>query len=334
VGLPTTRPTLQPKISFVVAARNDNYGGDFLHRMQVFVNCLFALWRRYDLNGELIIVEWNPPEGAPRLAQALSWPPWTPPDRVRIIEVPAALHRRLPNSDRIAVFEYIAKNVGVRRANGQYVLATNADIVFSQELIKFLASENLSPHCFYRIDRYDVGAPVPLDRPVDEQLRFCAERSVCVHSRIGNIPLRPLARRSFNIYRGYLKKLWPKEAIRWFMTKFVFKIHTGAPGDFTLMAKTSWHALRGYPELASQRHVDSYLCSMAKSSGLSQVVLKRPLRIYHQDHDCTEMARRPATDYELYWRDTRAMLEFQKPVILNDETWGLGGQELPETTIS
>jgi len=324
---------IEPRISFVVAARNDNYGWNFLHRMQVFINCLLTLWKRYELNCELIIVEWNPPEGAPQLAEALSWPEITR-GRVRIIEVPAALHRRLPNSDRIAMFEYIAKNVGVRRAKGRYVLCTNADILFSQELIKFLASENLSPTCFYRIDRYDVGAQVPLDLPVDEQLRFCAENSVRVRSAMGTIPLKYASAKNYAVYRGYLRKLLsPQEAMRWFMLKFIFKIHTGAPGDFTLMAKQSWHDLRGYPELPSQRHVDSYLCSMARGLGLRQMILKSPLRIYHQDHDSSEMAGRPATDYELYWEDTKSMLRSGNPIIRNDETWGLGNEELPERTI-
>ena len=33
----------KPYISFVVVARNDNYSGNFLDRMQVFVNVLLTL---------------------------------------------------------------------------------------------------------------------------------------------------------------------------------------------------------------------------------------------------------------------------------------------------
>ncbi len=324
---------IEPKISFVVPARNDNYGGDFLHRMQVFLNCLLTLSLQYELNSELIIVEWNPPEDRPRLREALSWPPANRPGAMRIIEVPNALHCRRPNSDRISMFEYIAKNVGIRRAQGEYVLATNADIIFSPELISFLANGELSPRCFYRIDRYDLGAEVPLDLPMRGKLRFCAENSVRVRTALGTFPLKYGSAKNSRMYRGYLKKVRPKEAFRWFRLKFGFKIHTGAPGDFTLMSRRAWHNLRGYPELPSQRHVDSYLCSMAKSSGLSQVVLRSPLRIYHQDHDTTEMARRPATDYDTYWGDTERMMKSGKPVILNNEAWGLGNEELAERTV-
>ena len=55
-----------------MGARNDNHGGRFLHRIQVCVNALFTLSRKYELDVELIIVEWNPPLNRPSLAQALS----------------------------------------------------------------------------------------------------------------------------------------------------------------------------------------------------------------------------------------------------------------------
>lgn len=325
---------IEPKISFVVAARNDNYGGNFLHRMQVFLNCLLDLWKRYELNSELIIVEWNPPEGVSRLAEVLNWPTAVHQSKVRIIEVPNALHRRLANSDRIALFEYIAKNVGIRRAKGQYVLATNPDILFSRELIKFLSSEYLSSDCFYRIDRYDVGMEVPLRIPVDEQLRFCTKNSFCVRSTMGTIPLKYLSSKNYEIIRNYLRKLFsPWDTIRWFTMKFIFKIHTGASGDFTLMDRRYWHGLRGYPELPTQTTVDYYLCSMAKSFGLYQVVFKNPLRIYHQPHGLSGMAGQSIAEHKLFWEDIKAMLRSGNPVIRNDESWGLGNEKLQESVI-
>ena len=77
---------MEPKVSFVVTARNDNYGGNFLHRMQVFVNALLAQWRQHHLQAELVIVEWNPPENAKPLAEALVWPDALLPGTVRIMQ--------------------------------------------------------------------------------------------------------------------------------------------------------------------------------------------------------------------------------------------------------
>jgi hypothetical protein len=322
---------MEPYITFAVAARNDDYGGDFLHRMQVFVNALLALWERHGLNAELVVVEWNPPENRPRLKDALTWPRELKPGTVRIIEVPAGIHRRLPNSDRMPMFEYIAKNVGIRRAQGEYVLATNSDLLFSGELIAFFASQQLSPECFYRVDRYDVDSMVPPEMPVERQLQFCAKHSFRVSTVNGTIPIR---RGLLSAFGNVLKPLIlisssdsePGGATH----QRPERLHTNAAGDFFLMATSRWHALRGYPELKSHSFIDGYICFMAASSGLQQRILESPFRVYHQEHDRSEHSKRPLTDYQQYLDRGRRMLEARRPEIFNDENWGLSHEQLPE----
>jgi len=41
------------------------------------------------------------------------------------------------------LYQMIAKNAGIRRARGEYVLATNIDILFSSELACFFAARRL-----------------------------------------------------------------------------------------------------------------------------------------------------------------------------------------------
>ncbi len=50
-----------------------------------------------------------------------------------------------------------SRNSGIRRARGEFVLATTADTVFSEELIGFLASRRLQKNRLYRADRYDAS---------------------------------------------------------------------------------------------------------------------------------------------------------------------------------
>jgi hypothetical protein len=59
--------------------------------------------------------------------------------------------------------EYFAKNVGIRRARGEYVLVTNPDILISGELISALAINPtlLNPFSYYRLDRHDLLLPIP-----------------------------------------------------------------------------------------------------------------------------------------------------------------------------
>ena len=79
----------KPYISFVTVSRNDNHGGDLTKRMQIFVTNLIAQCERYQINSELIMVEWNPPLNKKSLQKELKWPQNRKFCQVRIIEVPA-----------------------------------------------------------------------------------------------------------------------------------------------------------------------------------------------------------------------------------------------------
>ncbi len=115
-----------PSLSIVVTARNDDYGGRFLERFINFVDLLAYQSDRFGLRAELVVVEWNPPADEPRLIDALDWPSPNGNLRMRIIEVPVEVHHTVEGSDRMPMFEYIAKNTGIRRAESEFVLATNA----------------------------------------------------------------------------------------------------------------------------------------------------------------------------------------------------------------
>jgi hypothetical protein len=176
--------TDRPYLSVVVTSRNDDHGGDPTKRLQTFVQCFDAQCRQFGLRAEVIIVEWNPPVDKPRLSTLLQWP-MSCACTYRFIEVPAALHERLEFADVLPLFQMIAKNVGVRRARGEFILATNIDIIFSNELVEWLASRRLDTRCMYRADRHDVGSQVPVDLPLQAQLDYCATHQLRVHRQWG-----------------------------------------------------------------------------------------------------------------------------------------------------
>lgn len=317
--------TISPFLSFVVTARNDDYGGNFLRRFQIFINALLYLVEKYFLPVEIIIVEWNPPPNEKNLAEVLIWPKSLKYGQVRFIEVPNEVHKNFPNSDKIPLFEYIAKNVGIRRAKGEYVLATNPDLIFSQELIKFLATKELSTGCFYRLDRYDVEKEIPLDISIEEQLEFCKKNWTGICTFKGSFT------------RGH----WWQNLLIYFYNlafrlkgrligDFRYKIYTAASGDFFLMANHYWQKFRAYPELATSSFIDGYICFQAASSGLNQVILDRAKRIYHQEHNRLEQSKRPLTNYRIYRQHIREMMKKKKTLIFNDENWGLGNLKLKE----
>jgi len=161
-----------------------------------FVSGWIAQARRHNLPSELIIVEWNPPAGRARLAEALRWPDEFGPCQVRFIVVPPELHGRYRHADALPLYQMIAKNAGIRRAQGRFILATNIDILFSNELMAFLAGQCLQPGRMYRIDRHDTMSDVPPDSGIDEQLEYCRTHLLRINAREGTFPLAMDGRRA------------------------------------------------------------------------------------------------------------------------------------------
>ena len=139
----------------------------------MFVDVLSEECERFKMSAELIMVEWNPPAERPSLSEALVWPAASYLT-IRIITVPQAIHRELKNSDKLEMYQMIAKNVGIRRARGEFVLATNVDVLLSQEMVAFIAKKQLNPKKYYRADRYDVQGNIPVGS-LDSVLKFCRD---------------------------------------------------------------------------------------------------------------------------------------------------------------
>ena len=346
------RPNIRsaPYVSVVACSRNDDHGGNLLHRMQLFVNGLINQCRRHQLRAELILVEWNPPANRSSLKDALSWPSSDSFCDIRIIQVPAEIHGRFKHSDGLPVFQMIAKNVGIRRARSRFLLATNIDILFSDELMSFLASGRLKEKRMYRIDRYDASSDIPADASIEEQLAFCRNNVIRVNGRNG----------TRNLHSGDYHEIYPVRArpsgLRALISRQrqieypeYTRLHTNACGDFTLMSRESWLAVRGYPEFEMYSfHLDSLLCHAAYHSGTREEVLNDPMRIYHIEHG-SGSGFTPEGEQHLDGRLKAAgvpkltddefavwairMRREGRPIIFNDEKWGLAGEGLPETVI-
>src|SRR5690349_18657287 len=117
-----------PRFSFVATSRNDDHGGDVLRRTQSFINRLADQCERHKAAAELILVEWNPTVSRGSLEEVLAWPRGSEWFNARIVTVPAQLHLAHRHGTRLALFQMIGKNVGIRRARGEHIIATNIDI--------------------------------------------------------------------------------------------------------------------------------------------------------------------------------------------------------------
>ena len=160
------------RLSIVVGCRNDNHGGALIARLQHFIdNLADQTAGRRDI--ELVLVEWNPPVNQPRLKDVLDWSGIRGGLQVQIVDVPESQHRAFPFSDKLPFFQYLAKNVGIRRARGKFILSTNIDILLSQELFEFISGNQLSDRSLYRADRIDVRSEVPEKGSSKAKLDFC-----------------------------------------------------------------------------------------------------------------------------------------------------------------
>jgi hypothetical protein len=334
----------------VLASRHDSYAGGMLRRLQVCIDAFLLQTERFALASELIIVDWNPPADR-ALADALVWPADIPTYcTIRVITVRPDVHATFPFSDQLPMLIHRARNVGIRRAAGEFVLPTSPDILFSDELIERLSRGDLDPAAMYRIARHDVPEAA-LDVPEhDDRLRYCRDNVLLVHDQRGSLR------------RPYLPEMF-----------------TNAAGDFTLLSREQYWALRGVPEEREYHsaHFDTVFCFMAHAAGLREVVFTDPCRIYHVDHGepswrpRTSLVERTArllplppkpskrlvkwahrrfpprsrTDRSgvpyikaggpgVYERLLKEVVAARGSFLYNEEDWGIGGRPLPERVIS
>jgi hypothetical protein len=279
---------MTPQLSVVATSRNDEHGGHLLARMRLFVEGLAEQAERFRLPVELILVEWNPPAGRPPLAEALRWQP-TEHFQPQIVTVPPEVHGTLPNAAQLPLFQMIGKNVGIRRAKAPFVLATNIDILFSDELFAFL-QKGLKPGAMYRVDRHDVQAD--LGGPTQPTPDECRALPVLREHRIdgmrypnGRPPVVSApARRERSAFRPSFKELTRVSAAAWDRVVLP-KLHTSGCGDFTLTSREIWFAMRGYPEWPIfSWHLDGVVLYQAYAGGVEMVNLPPPMVAYHLEH--------------------------------------------------
>ena len=312
--------------------------------MQTFIDCLLDQCRRYQLPAELVMVEWNPPDDQAQLAQALNWPG----DRncsVRVIQVPPDIHQRFEHSDKLGLYQMRAKNVGIRRARAPFIIATNIDILFSEELIAFLAARRLKEKCMYRVDRFDVPTDLPVGLPVHRLVDFCRQNVIRIHTRWGSIDAK-----TGHYYDGAprWKAIIGDLCVMLARRPREKRLHTNASGDFTLLSKANWFNIRGYPELATlSMNVDGLGCQIAYFSGARERFLSKPMQIYHMEHstgsawgpegDGAFMARTdseiPRFAYSQYRELAIRMRRERRAILLNGDNWGLRDDRLPEMTV-
>jgi len=348
-----------PHLSIVLVARNDNYSGDFNDRIENSMHWLSCFIEKNKLPVELFIVDYNPIAENEPLIEMLNWPRNRNYLTIRLLHVPREIHKRLINPEvrkTVPLFEFNAKNMAIRRAKGEYVLSTNADILFHPSIIKFIAKRIPNKKCYYRTDRfdykkidaYDFNHPYSTLWKIQQKVFRIMLKGYGYHLKgSGDNFFEERLIRLRNSWRIFLDlNLVKIESLakKWNMNitydAFAQRYHTHCSGDFMLMHRDNWFNLRGYPEdTYISTHCDALFTVMSGVSGLKENILNWP--IYHQDHERRYKADFDESKYEKeitdmfnrFMNDSRAMEASRKPKITNPPDWGHAKENFMETII-
>jgi hypothetical protein len=280
-----SQPGERPYLSIILTGRNDDFGGDFNTRLFRAIEFNHAHMTERGIPHEFVFVEWRPIAGKPWLAEVLAerYPALVPHELTSYV-VDLAYHDAYSLNPKLQFQEFIAKNVGIRRCRGEYILTTNTDIYLSRGVLDIFQRRALEPRVLYRSCRVDLKDDIDCD-PMDW--------NVLEDSR----------------NYDYINDMRPP-------------CYTNASGDFLLLDRDSYHALRGFNEVyrVAKVHMDSNFCLKAYSSGLTLTPLDAP--VYHVGRGTLNSQVKMYSDRpaDAPWGDTR----WKRAVIYENESgWGL-----------
>jgi hypothetical protein len=335
----------KPYLSIIAASRNDNHGGDMTRRMNLFINGLIHQCNKYKLPVELIMVEWNPPEDKPLLKEVLPKPKTGDMLSLRYIVVPKEVHNKYFHAPNIPLFQMTAKNVGIRRASADYILCTNIDLLFNDELMAELAKRNLEKGKFYRANRCDVPADISDAISVEAQLLWCHENIIRRHGftkgnqNLVGFPSWVYYSHTFSLILNSIAGVFR----RWIDPFFSMSTTDYmACGDFTLMSKVDWLDILGYVELDLYSiHIDSMALYACLANGMQQHLYPKSMCTYHIDHAdgwatmnplevLSFFQKRPGIDWSLQHAAGKYIIEHKTNYGINKPDWGFANENFKE----
>ncbi len=242
-----TAPVTAPSVSIVVTARHDNYGGDASERILKPLLFNAARLTERGIAYEVVLVEWDPIPARPLLAEVVATQlPAAVAERIRPIVVAPEYQKALTQNPRAGYMEYLAKNVGIRRAAAPFVLVSNIDILLGRTVVDLLAGPSLAKATIYRAPRYDIKLGVDqtgLSWDMLEDHANHAHRSV----------LRP-------------------------------PLYSNGSGDFLLADRETFHQVRGFNEVyrVARAGIDQNFLAKAHGARSAISVIDGP--VYHINH--------------------------------------------------
>jgi len=278
------------KLSAVVCARNDDYGGFLKER------AIISLASMLDTFDEVIYVDWNS-EGKNLIEELGDNIPNT--GKLKYYIVTPKQHKEFTNNDPDAqkVVEVLARNLGIRRATGDIIVSTNIDVVsppkeWVERFFKTLYNKDMA-YTF-------------------------ARRNVAIKN-IGEIDLTtPLKIRDHlvkNMWRMNPKGVEPGWS------------RVLGCGDFQLATKEQWYKVKGFEEDMMYRMVADSQVQMKMATSKIPVAGLFDYPLFHLDHDMKVSGGGGAKGGKVNRNIQCACIEEETN---NKDTWGFSDIEFEE----
>ncbi|OHT03340.1 hypothetical protein TRFO_29259 [Tritrichomonas foetus] len=280
--------------SFVIVGRHDNFSKGFERRAQNFLDRISGALEKVPLADiEIIFVDYatDLKKGNSLLNQVFNISE-NLKGKVQYIIVPQSAHYKIlkkmndqnNSSVKISFLEYLAKNIGIRRAKGKFVLTTNPDDLLSDELFELIAARQFNTALLYRATRWDERDSTYNNKTFDEIVQGLNE---------------PWTMRKYDINQ---RCSFGKQRFSIIESFDSFEEHSApcGAGDFILLSKKMWDAIDGFNEIPANPNVDVLFISkmMRLIPGFAQM-FTHPL-ILHQKHPKKNIFRPSVENHTKY----------------------------------
>ncbi|OHS99024.1 hypothetical protein TRFO_08576 [Tritrichomonas foetus] len=303
----------KPFVSIVIVGRHDGFSNGFEERTQHFFTSISQHLKNAPLaNFEIVFVDYATPTENKKLSEIFQFDE-TLKKKIRFINVPVKSHYRLNRelNAKVSFYEYIAKNIGIRRAKGKFILTTNPDNLYNSDFFDKIQRKQFNDGILYRTNRFSCKEGIKYN--INELIHILNDTPWSLNDQFELASRCPtnLKGTSFEISVSSLQKdAWPCGA-----------------GDFLMMSAKMWDAVGGFNEFPGNANVDALLLGkmMKFVPGYIRFMMRAP--IVHQYHPRKNIFRPAVRNHEEMMRSYACSCECKILGKFQDnDNWGLNDE--------
>ena len=307
----------EPYLSIVVVGRHDNFSKGFEERAQNFLDTIADHSRKLPLaNFEIAFVDYGTPRETTSLSKTLKINKAIK-GKIRFIVVPVESHVKLTKrmNQTLSFYEYIAKNIGIRRSTGKFILTTNPDDLISIDFFEMIEREELTDGLLYRANRWSCKEDTKKVLSVQEIVeKLQSPWEIKKQNLSARCPTNIKKTVWFSDAQTLKSEAWPCGA-----------------GDFLMLSKEMWRAVQGFNEFPGNANVDAlFLGKLMKFvPGYARTIIRSP--IVHQYHPRRNIFRPSVKHHEELMNDYACEASCKDLGSYEDtQDWGLANEVFAE----